>query len=167
MKPDESFVKKLKEIHRNLSVVWSPSMQIFCIFYKNEDGRSFKITEVRNEDDSFMPLDDRTIIKLRKWDKSKSKYSAKQIADASYEAFVQNQKLQNIKKKEAVRYKGRQLIGFWKRVAEKLWDNKQYVNQSIKPMLRMAQQKGLMQSQTAQLLTKFGMPQKHGKPMKI
>lgn len=163
MKPDPYFVRQLKEVDKNLVVVWSPTMEVFCIFYNNPDGRSFKITEVRDEDDKFMPLDQRTIDKLRRWDTRRSGLSAAQIAKAQFDAF-QKKQLDDRKKIMAERkYKAKQMVGFWSRLAQRLLDQKRYSVNPIKPMLNRMNHEKITANQ--KLVERFGMPGANGKSL--
>lgn len=145
MKPDPFFVQKLHEIDSNLSVVWSPTMEIFCIFYKIPDGRTFKVTEVRDDDGNFMPLDDRVINKLRAWDNARHGKTADEVAQMQYDAIQAARLQRELKKKEAKKYKAKQLRSFWAKVVDKLLDNKMYSNTPMAPMIRGVMNKKMQQ----------------------
>lgn len=154
----EGFLKDLKLIDGNLHAVWSPSLQVFCIFYKNPNGKTFKVTEVCDEDGKRLPLDNRILDKLRRWDTSKIGMSADEIAKRQYDNYFEASLKQKKKKREEQKYKAKQLTTWWSRVADKLIDTKRYSELPMKPYI----QKKLNANQ--QLVNQFGMPHLTGTP---
>lgn len=70
MEPSKEFVKALHVISPNLSVKWERVIERWGIDYKNSQGQTFRILEVKNPDQTYRPLDERTLQVLRLSDMS-------------------------------------------------------------------------------------------------
>jgi DNA-binding transcriptional MerR regulator len=67
--PCKTFVKDLRRLDPLLELEWDRVLELWCIYYNAPDGNRFKLIEVKNEDGSYRPLDERTInlIKMCDW----------------------------------------------------------------------------------------------------
>lgn len=88
--PDSTFVRELKEISPDLSVVWTPVLNRWVIWYQSSDGTKHRIHEVKNPDGSFRPLDNRTLTMLKRCDMSR-------VKDPRYEQSKQFQRMKEAK----------------------------------------------------------------------
>lgn len=167
MIPNKDFVKDLKNISRDLDVIWSPYLERWCIFYKAQNKVTYRVTEVQEDDGSYRPLDRRTLDKLREWDSHRNSDEAEVIAKKQYDNYYKEHLRRNLARSEEKRYKGKQLVGFWKRAAEKMLENKQYNLTSVRPLLRAAEKARMMNSTSATLLGKLGMPHLKGEVLNI
>ena len=88
--PDPNFVRRLKEISSALSVVWTPVLERWVIWYQSSDGANHRIHEVKNPDGSFRPLDERTLTMLTRCDMGR-------VKDPKYEQSKQFQRMKEAK----------------------------------------------------------------------
>lgn len=165
MTPDKIFVRKLKEIDHKLEVVWETPLNLWVIYYKNAAGEKHRITEVKNADDSYRPLDDRTINMLKRCDMSRT------MTDPGYLVGEQLRKAKEYKAQEIRKYRiekqrqSQDKLSKWKKAldnAEKgIFNPKQLGRQIIysiptQPLLT-----------SGKLLKKLGLPHLTGAPKLI
>jgi len=158
------FVDALKSIAPGLDVVWSPSMEIFCIYYKNAEGKTAKIKEVCDENGKYLPLDNRTLDWLKLADQSKNPLDPYEATKRALENFYKKQLEDQKKKRENIRYKAKQMKSWWQRLAEKMLEQGNYIDDTKTPNVRQRamQQRALMQATQGQanqqLLGQMGRP---------
>jgi len=105
---DQDFVKRLhKEVDKSLDVEWCPTQKRWVIYYNNTFGERIIITVIRNEDDSYRPLDTRTIELLQKW--SKTVNDPKYIFSEQYRKMKEYRQIQKRKHREQMRDKSRDM----------------------------------------------------------
>lgn len=68
MSPDRVFVKKLKEFDPRLEVVWGRFSNKWRILRNNPSGAKTLVMVVKNDDDTYRPLDERTLLHLHMHD---------------------------------------------------------------------------------------------------
>lgn len=113
VKPPREFLVELKKVHPRLSVVFEKGLDRWVVWFKGNDGVDYRIWEVKNEDGSYRPLDQRTIDLLYRADMSR------QIKDPSYIVAEQLQRReryleeQKAKYREEMRLKNREMKSQW------------------------------------------------------
>lgn len=164
MEPDKNFVKELKAIDKKLSVSWNIAMKRFVIFYKNSDGTNAKIMEVKNGDNSFRPLDQRTIDTLRRCDMTRY------IDDPTYILSEQYRKREEWIAKEKARYtdealqRSRQIKSKWIKAVDNAQRGIFTERQAFRPMGFSMPSKETL---TQKLLKKLGKPYLPGRAVTL
>lgn len=106
---ESGFLDKLRNVSPRLYTKWERGLDRWVIWYKGKDGQDYRIWEVKNEDGSYRPLDDRTIELMQRADMSK------QVGDPAYIASEQYRKrkqyIEEAKEQSRLeaKYRGRQL----------------------------------------------------------
>lgn len=156
-------MRKLKEISQHLSVEWNRALALWVIWYQNpEDGRKYRIYEVKNEDDSYRPLDDRTIHLLRQSDTHRMDEDPIRRVDRMLEAAKMARSKAIHKIREEKKYRARQQASQWLKAAENF-----YYNGVFSP--NQTQEKKIISigsnpSVNQQLIQKLGAPHLPGAP---
>lgn len=109
--PPESFLKRMAEIDPCLVLRWGKSTQFWSIWYHNPySGEMDHVLNVVNDDGSFRPLDDRTLMTLRanRFYANNPKLLEKKMCDDLLEEIAQKQKkvrnaLQELSKDKALK----------------------------------------------------------------
>lgn len=160
LKASEDFLKKLHAISPNLDVEWTPDLDRWVVWYKDPDGGRHRITECKNEDGSFRPLDDRLINLLKMSDMSAKVNHVSYYLDKQFENAKKERQRQRQKNREEAVLKSRDKSLLWKKAignAEKgIFNDRQLGRQIIYnfPTLQ----------NNLKLLKKFGKPYLTGSP---
>jgi len=160
--PDSYFVEQLEGIDKNLSVKWNVHLERWVIWYKSQDGRTYRILEVEDEDGTYRQLDARTIHWLKQHDTHNSDEDPVKRIDRMLEASKMARSKAVHEHREEVKYKARQKASQFLAAAENFYyngvfsanqlDNKKIISIGAKP------------SANEQLINKLGAPHLAGTP---
>lgn len=158
---DASFLKEMKTISRKLFIQWETGLDRWVIWYHGDDGVDYRIWEVKNEDGSYRPLDNRTLDLLRRADMSKQVKDPAYIASEQYNKRKVYIEEQTAKNRDEVLYRSRQMKTQWKDAVDnaskgiihnsQLWEKKIFS----------------IPSSSVTLLKKLGRPSMLGRAVKI
>lgn len=115
LKAPEEFLRKLGEISSRLSVVWTPELERWVVWYKDPDGGEHRITECKNEDGSYRPLDDRLINLLKMSDMSSKIAHSSYFLDKQFENAKIEKEKQKRKHREEALLRSKDKKSLWKK----------------------------------------------------
>lgn len=162
MKPDSTFVKELKSISKELDVEWDKDQCRWIIYYKSPILGRQRVLEVHNEDDSYRPLDRRTLDTLRRCDMSRYSgdpgyYFSEQYKKAKeYKQRIREQNRQRILDKARDMPK-KKFLDATENALKGIWGPRQLENRT----------KYFLPISTPKLLRKLGKPFLPGIPLNI
>lgn len=164
MKPSEGFLKDLRGVSPDLWVEWNRDLERWVIWYRSPDNQDHRITEVKNEDGSYRPLDNRIIELLKQWDMSTKVNHHSYYFSKQYENVKKHKEETRRRNREEALAKSRELGSQWNRAIDNA--NKGIFNDrqlGRKVIYSFAPPKEVSQT----LLRKLGKPRLTGIPIDI
>lgn len=149
----KEFLVELKKVHPNLRAEWTPGLDRWVIWFRGSTGEDYRIWEVKNEDGSYRPLDQRTIDLLYRADMSRQikdpKYQVKEMLERRKQ-YIDEQKAKN---REEALYRSRQMKTQWAHAIENAENGIVHDGQLVKDKKIFS-----IPSTSVKLLQKLGRP---------
>lgn len=165
--PPNGFKRRLEGLSPRLSVVWSPALEAWCVFYRTSSGRTLKLLELFDAAGAAMELNDRAFeriaqVDLRTMDDPEH---AKRVARREYNEFRYREEKKKASQRAETAYKARQFASLWAMAADKMLTQGRYSKKPMKHLIKRAM--GKMTPTTGKLLRNLGLPNLTGKALTL